>query len=75
MIELFSFRDTGWGDEILRALAVTIQLVLMTLPVGLVLGFMAAFAFMSHIRPLRYLDFDVVGFDRSACCYVLQDRN
>lgn len=57
MIELFSFGDTGWGDEILRGLAVTLQLALFTLPVGLILGFMAAFASMSHIRPLRYLGF------------------
>ncbi|RNF34173.1 ABC transporter permease [Paracoccus methylarcula] len=57
MLELLSYGDTGWGDEILRGLAITIQLAIVTLPVGLCLGFMAAFASMSRYRALRALGF------------------
>ncbi|KIC39021.1 ABC transporter permease [Ruegeria sp. ANG-R] len=57
MFELFSYGDAGWGDEILRGLAITVQLAIVTLPVGLFLGFLAAFASMSKLAPLRYLGF------------------
>lgn len=57
MFELFSYGDAGWGDEILRGLAITVQLAVVTLPVGLFLGFLAAFASMSRLLPLRYLGF------------------
>ncbi len=57
MLELLSYGDAGWGDEILQGLAITVQLAIVTLPVGLVLGFMAAFASMSKVRPLRFLGF------------------
>lgn len=57
MYELFSYGDAGWGDEILRGLAITVQLAVVTLPVGLFLGFLAAFASMSKWRPLRVLGF------------------
>lgn len=57
MFDLFSYGATGWGDEILRGLAITVQLALMTLPVGLCLGFLAAFASMSHNRMLRGIGF------------------
>ncbi len=57
MFELFSYGDAGWGDEILRGLAITVQLALVTLPVGLALGFIVAFASMSKFRPLRFLGF------------------
>ena len=57
MFELFSYGDAGWGDEILRGLAITVQLAIVTLPVGLFLGFLAAFASMSKFAPLRYLGF------------------
>ena len=57
MFELFSYGDTGWGDEILRGLAITVQLAIVTLPVGLLLGFLAAFASMSRLGPLRFLGF------------------
>lgn len=55
MFELFAFGDTGWGDEILRGLAVTIQLALATLPLGLLLGFIVAFASMSKLWGLRWI--------------------
>lgn len=57
MFELLTFGDTGWGDEILRGLAITMQLAIVTLPVGLFLGFLAAFASMSKNPLLRYLGF------------------
>lgn len=57
MFELFSYGDAGWGDEILRGLAITVQLAIVTLPVGLLLGFLAAFASMSKLGPLRALGF------------------
>jgi len=57
MIELFSFGNSGWGDEILRGLAVTIKLAIATLPLGILLGFLAAFASMSKNIPLRMAGF------------------
>lgn len=57
MLEIFSYGDTGWGDEILRGLAITVQLAVVTLPVGLALGFVAAFASLSRLRALRFLGF------------------
>lgn len=57
MLELLSYGDAGWGDEILQGLAITVQLAIVTLPVGLCLGFLAAFASMSRLLPLRYLGF------------------
>ncbi|MGB0159804.1 MAG: ABC transporter permease [Thalassovita mediterranea] len=57
MFELFAFGDTGWGDEILRGLAVTVQLAIATLPLGLALGFVVAVASMSRLRALRFIGF------------------
>ncbi|MDA7087218.1 ABC transporter permease subunit [Pseudomonas sp. SA3-5] len=37
-----SFGDTGWGDELLQGLGVTLALALTTLPVGLLLGLLVA---------------------------------
>jgi polar amino acid transport system permease protein len=53
VFELLSYGDAGWGDEILRGLAVTVQLAIVTLPLGLFLGFLIAFASMSKSRLLR----------------------
>lgn len=41
---LLSFGPTGWGDEILSGIGVTLALALATLPVGLVIGFFVALA-------------------------------
>lgn len=57
MFDLLSFGDAGWGDEMLRGLAITVQLAIVTLPVGLILGFLAAFASLSQARPLRFIGF------------------
>ena len=55
MLELFSYGDAGWGDELVFGLLVTIELAIATLPVGLALGFLAAGAALSPLRPLRIL--------------------
>ena len=57
MYELFAYGDAGWGDEILRGLAITAQLAIVTLPVGLALGFLAAFCSLSQLRTLRFFGF------------------
>ena len=47
MVELLgylSFGETGWGDELLAGLWITVTLFLSTLPIGLVLGFLLALA-------------------------------
>ena len=53
MLELFAFGDAGWGDELLAGLMVTIQLAVVSLPVGLLLGFLAAGATLSSQGWLR----------------------
>lgn len=53
MIEALSFGDAGWGDELLRGLAVTVQLALTALPVGLGLGFVVAGLSMARSPLLR----------------------
>jgi len=50
---MFAFGDAGWGDELLRGLLVTIQLAVVSLPVGLLLGFAAAGASLSDKMWLR----------------------
>ncbi len=41
-LALLGFGSTGWGDEILAVVGVTIGLALATLPVGLTIGFFVA---------------------------------
>jgi polar amino acid transport system permease protein len=55
VLELLAFGDTGWGDELLAGLWVTIRLALTALPVGLLLGFAAAGCTLSSTRWLRWL--------------------
>lgn len=55
MLELFAYGDTGWGDELATGLLVTTQLAVVSLPVGLLLGFVAAGCALSPLRPLRIL--------------------
>ena len=55
MLELFSFGETGWGDELLQGFGVTIALAVVTLPVGIILGFLIAMASMSKNRWLRWI--------------------
>ena len=53
MLQLFSYGDAGWGDELLAGLGVTVSLALVTLPVGMILGFLAAACALSPLRALR----------------------
>lgn len=53
MVELFSYGPLGWGDEILSGLWVTMRLALVTLPVGLLLGFAVAALSLSRNPLLR----------------------
>ena len=53
LLELFAFGDAGWGDEMLAGLMVTIELAVVSLPVGLLLGFLAAGATLSSQGWLR----------------------
>jgi polar amino acid transport system permease protein len=53
VLELFSFGDTGWGDELLSGFGITVALAVVTLPVGILLGFAVALASMSKNRVVR----------------------
>lgn len=53
MLELFSFGDKGWGDELLSGFGVTVALAVVTLPIGILLGFAVALASMSKNRAWR----------------------
>lgn len=55
MLELLSYGETGWGDELVAGLLVTIQLALTSLPVGLALGFAAASATLSQAISFRVI--------------------
>lgn len=50
---LLACGDTGWGDEIAVGLQVTVSVALITLPVGLVIGFMVALGQQSEEKSLR----------------------
>lgn len=50
---LLSFGPTGWGDEILSGIGVTLALALATLPVGLVIGFFVALAKQAEEPSIR----------------------
>lgn len=52
-LQLLSYGDNGWGDEILSGVLVTAALALATLPFGLILGFGLAVAKRSPDPALR----------------------
>jgi octopine/nopaline transport system permease protein len=54
-MELLSFGDAGWGDEMLRAAAMTLAVSLSSMALGLVFGTLAAAAKLSDIAPARWL--------------------
>ena len=54
-MELLSFGDAGWGDEMLRAAAMTLAVSLSSMALGLVFGTLGAAAKLSAIAPLRWL--------------------
>jgi polar amino acid transport system permease protein len=53
VLELFSFGDAGWGDELLKGFGVTVMLAVVTLPIGILLGFLIALASMAKNPALR----------------------
>ncbi|WP_029074842.1 ABC transporter permease [Kaistia adipata] len=53
MFDQFSFGNTGWGDELLSGLGVTVRLAAATLPVGLLIGFGVAQLLMARSFMLR----------------------
>src|SRR5690606_18255948 len=50
---LLAFGDTGWGDELLYGLGITLALALMTFPIAIVLSFLIHWAKVSPHRPVR----------------------
>ncbi len=57
MVELFSFGESGWGDEILNGAMITLQLAIASLPIGMALAFIVAFAALSKNFLIRSLGF------------------
>ena len=53
VLTLLSFGSRGWGDELLRGAALTLALALATLPFGVTLGLLLAFAKNSREPSLR----------------------
>ncbi len=54
-IQYLSFGDSGWGDELASGLGITLSLALITLPIGLFLGFAIAAASVSGKQAPRYI--------------------
>jgi octopine/nopaline transport system permease protein len=54
-MELLSFGDAGWGDEMLRATLMTLAVSVASVALGLVFGTLGAAAKLSVIPPLRWL--------------------
>jgi octopine/nopaline transport system permease protein len=54
-MELLSFGDAGWGDEMLRAALMTLAVSVSSMLLGLVFGTLGAAAKLSVIPPLRWL--------------------
>jgi octopine/nopaline transport system permease protein len=54
-MELLSFGDAGWGDEMLRATLMTLAVSVASVALGLVFGTLGAAAKLSVMPPLRWL--------------------
>lgn len=52
-LKLLQLGDAGWGDQLLSGLAVTLQLALTSLPIGLSLGFLIALVLMSRVTIIK----------------------
>ncbi|MFK7901991.1 MAG: ABC transporter permease [Nitratireductor sp.] len=52
-LELLSFGDSGWGDEIAHGVFITVALSLSALPIGLFIGFLVSLAKQSREKTLR----------------------
>jgi len=55
MIELLSFGDAGWGDDLAYGAFTTIQLALYSVVIGFSLGMVLAMAKLSRFHVLRWL--------------------
>lgn len=53
MLVLLGFGETGWGDDIAAGVLVTVSLALVTLPIGLVAGFLLSLGKQSEDRLLN----------------------
>lgn len=51
--QYLSFGNSGWGDELLSGLAITLSLAAVTLPIGLMIGLAIATASISNSRAAR----------------------
>ncbi|MBW0157515.1 ABC transporter permease [Sedimentimonas flavescens] len=54
-MELLGFGAEGWGDDLLRGAALTVQLAVVSLAIGLTFGMVLALAKLSRFAPLRWL--------------------
>ena len=63
-LSLLAFGAGGWGDEILRGLAVTLALALATFPVAIALSFAVHWARTASLAPVAAL--------RAGLCDALQ---
>jgi octopine/nopaline transport system permease protein len=52
-VEILTFGDAGWGDEMLRASLMTLAVSLSSMALGLILGSIAAAAKLSDLLPAR----------------------
>lgn len=57
MLSILSFGEAGWGDELLHGLLVTVQLAVVTLPFGLIIGFAIALMSLSQSALLRGISY------------------
>lgn len=63
MLKLFAWGPTGWGDELVAGLTITVRLAVAAYALGLVIGVSGAAAALSRVWPLRRLalGYAVVG--------------
>ena len=52
-LALLAFGDTGWGDELLYGLGITLALSLATFPIAILLSFLIHWAKVSKLRAVR----------------------
>lgn len=55
LLQLLAYGDTGWGDELLRGLGVTLALALVTAPFAVVFSFLVAWGKASRLKAVRGL--------------------
>jgi His/Glu/Gln/Arg/opine family amino acid ABC transporter permease subunit len=65
MMQLLSYGDQGWGDELLAGGLITLQLAICALGIGLVLGLLLAGAKLSRFAALRAIAETYTAFIRA----------